>query len=152
MQWKLGCCADLYSKTMLGAMAALKKQETSAVSSCTAQAAVHCRLKDLLSQRLMECGWVEEVKERMQGQSMSHVGLSVFAAARLAAPGSPSSDWLSPLQGFCKACMGSEACMPEVLLAPFMPALREVLAPLQKCSRRGSSRASRLPAQIWCRQ
>ena len=46
----------------------------------------HCRLKDLLSQRLMECGWVEEVKERMQGQSISHtcpIGLSLSRCSSL---------------------------------------------------------------------
>ena len=54
---------------------------------------MHCRLKDLLSQRLMECGWVEEVKERMQGQSIAKIcrsGLCLPAAGCLAAPGSPS--------------------------------------------------------------
>ena len=83
---------------------------------------MHCRLKDLLSQRLIACGWVAEVKERMQGQSISHacrVGLPVLAAARWADLGSPSSDWLSKMWEVCKACKGSVVCMPQMWLAPF---------------------------------
>ena len=65
---------------------------------------MHCRLKDLLSQRLVECGWVEEVKERMQGQSISltraqwgSLSLPLQLAWLLLA--APPTDRLGHLQG-----------------------------------------------------
>eukprot|EP00891_Asterochloris_glomerata_P007931 jgi/Astpho2/7931/Aster-06405 len=69
------------------------------------------RLKDLLSQRLMECGWVEEVKERMQevfkerqqqGQSPSSADLvqAVKPFGRSSVPDAVKAELLAKLTDF----------------------------------------------------